>query len=54
MQLSQFFRFFINFIVFRTDFDETVSEFYEISAKYCQILLFQKKQEFQLDSPANR
>ena len=32
-----------NFVVFRLDFDENFSEFQEIAAKYCKMLIFQKK-----------
>ena len=33
----------MNFIVFRLDFDDNLSEFQEIAAKYCEILIFQKR-----------
>ena len=35
----------VNFVVFRPDFDENLSEFQEIAAKYCKMLIFQKKKD---------
>ena len=34
--------FLVNFVVFRLDVDENLSEFHEIAAKYCKIFLVRK------------
>ena len=44
--IANFAVFRLNFVVFRLYFDENFSEFQEIAAKYCKMLIFQKKKIF--------
>ena len=43
LNFTNFAFFQVNFVVFRPDFDENLSEFQEIAAKYCKMLIFQTK-----------